>query len=43
MPGLNDFLKALDDIKVALIAITSTISIAAVCAKIVWDKFTRKK
>lgn len=43
MLSLHDFLKVLDDIKEALIAVTSTVSVAAVCAKIVWDKLKRKK
>jgi hypothetical protein len=43
MQSLHDFVKALDDVKEALIAVTSTVSVAAVCARIIWDKFKRKK
>ena len=42
MQTIHDFVKLLDELKEALIAIASTLSVAAVCARIVWDKFKGK-
>jgi hypothetical protein len=43
MDSFHEFVRILEGVKEVLIAVTSTASVAVVCAKIVWDKFTRKK
>ena len=42
MQTIHDFVRILDDVKEALIATASTLSVAAVCARIVWDRFNGK-
>jgi hypothetical protein len=43
MQRVHDYLKILDEAKGVMIEITSAISVAAICARIVWEKFKPKK
>ena len=43
MKWLHELLKVLDDVKEVLIAVTSTVSVAAVCFRIIADKIRPKK
>ncbi len=43
MDDLHSFFAELEDLTSVFIRVTSTVSIAIICARIIWDKLTRKK
>ena len=43
MHNFQDFFDQLEDITKAVIRVTSSVSIVIICARIIWDKLTRKK
>lgn len=43
MHSIQDFIKLLNDIKEALLALVSTILLAIICGQIIWEKVKPKK